>query len=68
MGGENNNTFVVSTVRDKCKRKDSEEEEDEDDDSEDQGDEDDEEEEELTGKKGKKADLCEEEVSGSSML
>ncbi|XP_047457043.1 bromodomain adjacent to zinc finger domain protein 2B isoform X3 [Mugil cephalus] len=62
VGGENNNTFVVSTVRDKCKRKDgdSEEEEDEDDDSEDQ-DEDDEEEEESAGKKGKKADLCEEE-------
>lgn len=61
MGGD-----VIHTARNKCKRKegDSEEEEDEDDDSEDQGDDDnDEEGEESGGKKGKKVDICEEEVS-----
>ncbi|XP_067373156.1 bromodomain adjacent to zinc finger domain protein 2B isoform X4 [Channa argus] len=69
-GGENSPIFVISTSRNKCKRKEgeSEEEEDEDDDSEDQGDdeEDDEEEEEEEeedsgGKKVKKAEICEEE-------
>ncbi|XP_059199016.1 bromodomain adjacent to zinc finger domain protein 2B-like [Centropristis striata] len=63
VGGEDSHTFVIPTVRNKCKRKegDSEEEEDEDDDSEDQGDDDDDEEEESGGKKGKKAEICEEE-------
>ncbi|KAI3356190.1 hypothetical protein L3Q82_017448, partial [Scortum barcoo] len=71
-GGEDNHTFVMPTARHKCKRKegDSEEEEDDDEDSEDQGDDDDEEEEESVGKKGKKAELCEEEdnsVQSASM-
>ncbi|XP_029314808.1 bromodomain adjacent to zinc finger domain protein 2B isoform X2 [Cottoperca gobio] len=62
VGGEDSHTFVIPTARNKCKRKegDSEEEEDEDDDSEDQDDDDDEDE-ESGGKKGKKADVCEEE-------
>uniref|UniRef100_A0A8C4EDA8 Bromodomain adjacent to zinc finger domain 2B n=1 Tax=Dicentrarchus labrax TaxID=13489 RepID=A0A8C4EDA8_DICLA len=66
-GGEDNHTFVIPTARNKCKRKegDSEEDEDEDDDSEDQGDDDDEEEEDLVGKKGKKAEICEEEHGGA---
>lgn len=71
MGGEDSHTFVIPTVKNKCKRKegDSEEEEDEDDDSEDQGDnDDDEDEEESGGRKGKKADMCEEEVSDSMLL
>lgn len=71
MGGEDSHTFVVPTVRNKCKRKegDSEEDEDEDDDSEDQGDDDnDEEAEESGGKKGKKAEICEEEVSDNMTL
>ncbi|XP_069558573.1 bromodomain adjacent to zinc finger domain protein 2B-like isoform X2 [Brachyistius frenatus] len=63
VGGEDSHSFVNPTVRNKCKRKegDSEEEEDEDDDSEDQGEDDEEEEEESVGKKGKKAEICEEE-------
>uniref|UniRef100_A0A3Q1FY71 Bromodomain adjacent to zinc finger domain 2B n=1 Tax=Acanthochromis polyacanthus TaxID=80966 RepID=A0A3Q1FY71_9TELE len=63
VGGEDNHTFIIPTVRSKCKRKegDSEEEEDDDDDSDDQGDDDEEEEEESGGKKGKKAEICEEE-------
>ncbi|XP_028249800.1 bromodomain adjacent to zinc finger domain protein 2B-like isoform X2 [Parambassis ranga] len=63
VGGEDGHTFVVPAVKNKSKRKegDSEEEEEEDDDSEDQGDDDDEEEEESEGKKGKKAEICEEE-------
>uniref|UniRef100_A0A3P8TR78 Bromodomain adjacent to zinc finger domain 2B n=1 Tax=Amphiprion percula TaxID=161767 RepID=A0A3P8TR78_AMPPE len=63
VGGEDNHTFIIPTVRNKCKRKegDSEEEEDDDDDSDDQGDDDEEEEEESGGKKGKKAEICEEE-------
>ncbi|KAM9342253.1 bromodomain adjacent to zinc finger domain protein 2B [Pholidichthys leucotaenia] len=62
VGGEENHTFVISTIRNKCKRKegDSEEEEDEEDGSDDQGDEEEEEEEEMGGKKGKKAEICEE--------
>lgn len=70
MRGEDSLTFVIPTVRNKCKRKDgdSEEEEDEEDDSEDQRDDDDEEEEESGGKKGKKTEICEEEVSDSMML
>lgn len=65
LSGENNNAFVLPSVQSKSKRKegDSEEEEDEDDDSDDQRDDDDEEEEEAVGKKGKKAEICEEEVS-----
>uniref|UniRef100_A0A8C9ZYP5 Bromodomain adjacent to zinc finger domain 2B n=1 Tax=Sander lucioperca TaxID=283035 RepID=A0A8C9ZYP5_SANLU len=63
VGGENSHSLIIPTARNKCKRKegDSEEEEDEDDDSEDQGDDDDDEEEESVGKKGKKAEMCEEE-------
>ncbi|XP_078117921.1 bromodomain adjacent to zinc finger domain protein 2B-like isoform X2 [Sander vitreus] len=63
VGGENSHSLVIPTARNKCKRKegDSEEEEDEDDDSEDQGDDDDDEEEESVGKKGKKAEMCEQE-------
>ena len=64
VGGEDINTSVNPTAsRNKCKRKDgdSEEEDDDDDDSED--DDDDEEEEESVGKKGKKAEIIEEEVS-----
>uniref|UniRef100_A0A3Q1B8Q5 Bromodomain adjacent to zinc finger domain 2B n=1 Tax=Amphiprion ocellaris TaxID=80972 RepID=A0A3Q1B8Q5_AMPOC len=63
VGGEDNHTFIIPTVRNKCKRKegDSEEEEDDDDDSDDQGDDDEDEEEESGGKKGKKAEICEEE-------
>ncbi|XP_040913067.1 bromodomain adjacent to zinc finger domain protein 2B isoform X2 [Toxotes jaculatrix] len=63
VGGEDSHTFVTPTARSKCKRKegDSEEEEDEDDDSEDQGEDDEEEEEDSGGKKGKKAEICEEE-------
>ncbi|CAJ1079290.1 bromodomain adjacent to zinc finger domain protein 2B isoform X1 [Xyrichtys novacula] len=70
-GGEDSHIFIIPTARNKSRRKEgeSEEEEDEDDDSEDQG-EDDEEEEELGGKKGKKAEICEEEdnsVQSASM-
>ncbi|XP_056289566.1 bromodomain adjacent to zinc finger domain protein 2B isoform X2 [Pseudoliparis swirei] len=64
VGGEDCHIVVIPTARNKCKRKDgdSEEEEDEDDTSEDQGeDDDDDEEEELGGRKGKKAEICEEE-------
>lgn len=71
MGGEDCHIVVIPTARNKCKRKDgdSEEEEDEDDTSEDQGeDDDDDEEEELGGRKGKKAEICEEEVSDGTML
>ena len=67
VGGEDINTFVnPAASRNKCKSKegDSEEEEDDDDDSED--DEDDEEEEESVGKKGKKTEIIEEEVSDRS--
>uniref|UniRef100_A0A3P9BJ37 Bromodomain adjacent to zinc finger domain 2B n=1 Tax=Maylandia zebra TaxID=106582 RepID=A0A3P9BJ37_9CICH len=68
--GENNHAFVLVSVQNKSKRKegDSEEEEDEDDDSEDQRDDEEEEEEEAGGKRGKKTDICEEEVSGNIML
>lgn len=68
--GENNHAFVLASVQNKSKRKegDSEEEEDEDDDSEDQRDDEEEEEEEAGGKRGKKTDICEEEVSGNIML
>uniref|UniRef100_A0A3B4EYS2 Bromodomain adjacent to zinc finger domain 2B n=1 Tax=Pundamilia nyererei TaxID=303518 RepID=A0A3B4EYS2_9CICH len=61
---------AVISVQNKSKRKegDSEEEEDEDDDSEDQRDDEEEEEEEAGGKRGKKTDICEEEVSGNKML
>lgn len=70
MGGEDSHTLVIPTARNKCKRKEgeSEEEEDEDDESEDQGDDDEEEEEESGGKKGRKAEICEEEVSDNKML
>lgn len=70
VGGEDSHTFVVPAIKNKSKRKegDSEEEEEEDDDSEDQGDDDEEEEEESEGKKGKKAEICEEEVSGSPLM
>ncbi|XP_031714189.1 bromodomain adjacent to zinc finger domain protein 2B-like isoform X2 [Anarrhichthys ocellatus] len=63
VGGEDSHTFVIPAARNKCKRKegDSEEEEDEDDTSEDQGEDDDDEEEELGGRKGKTAEICEEE-------
>uniref|UniRef100_A0A7N8WZP9 Bromodomain adjacent to zinc finger domain 2B n=1 Tax=Mastacembelus armatus TaxID=205130 RepID=A0A7N8WZP9_9TELE len=67
VGLEDSHSFVIPTGRNKCKRKegDSEEEEDEDDDSEDQGDEEEEEEEESGGKKGKKAEMCEDEDDGA---
>ncbi|KAK2839735.1 hypothetical protein Q5P01_013475 [Channa striata] len=68
VGGDDSPIFVISTSRNKCKRKEgeSEEEEDEEDDSEDQGDDDEDEdeedeEEESGGKKAKKAETCEEE-------
>ncbi|KAG7503789.1 bromodomain adjacent to zinc finger domain protein 2B-like isoform X1 [Solea senegalensis] len=63
VGGEDNLTFVIPNAKNKCKQKegDSEEEEDEDDDTEDQGDDEDEDEEDSGGKKGKKAEICEEE-------
>uniref|UniRef100_A0A672IA54 DDT domain-containing protein n=1 Tax=Salarias fasciatus TaxID=181472 RepID=A0A672IA54_SALFA len=63
-GAEDNTAFTLPTIRNKRKRKDgdSEEEEDEEDDSDDQGDEDEDEEEEPGGKKGKKVDICDEEV------
>ncbi|XP_053184463.1 bromodomain adjacent to zinc finger domain protein 2B-like [Scomber japonicus] len=63
VGGEDSHASVIPTARNKCKRKegDSDEEEDEDDESEDQGDDDDEEEEESGGKKGRKAEICDEE-------
>lgn len=69
MGGEDSHTFVTPTARNKCKSKegDSEEEEDEDDTSEDQGEEDDDDEESV-GTKGKKAEICEEEVSDGMTL
>uniref|UniRef100_A0A8C7V6A6 Bromodomain adjacent to zinc finger domain 2B n=1 Tax=Oncorhynchus mykiss TaxID=8022 RepID=A0A8C7V6A6_ONCMY len=66
VGGEEIQSLGTSTPGQKRKRKggDSEEDEDEDEDSEDQGDEDDdEEEEEERGKKGKKVETCEDEVS-----
>uniref|UniRef100_A0AAQ4NZ36 Bromodomain adjacent to zinc finger domain 2B n=1 Tax=Gasterosteus aculeatus aculeatus TaxID=481459 RepID=A0AAQ4NZ36_GASAC len=68
VGGEDSHTFVTPTARNKCKSKegDSEEEEDEDDTSEDQGEEEDDDEESV-GTKGKKAEICEEEVSDASM-
>lgn len=70
MGGEDSHASVIPTARNKCKRKegDSDEEEDEDDESEDQGDDDDEEEEESGGKKGRKAEICDEEVSDKKIL
>uniref|UniRef100_A0A665UVF8 Bromodomain adjacent to zinc finger domain 2B n=1 Tax=Echeneis naucrates TaxID=173247 RepID=A0A665UVF8_ECHNA len=63
VGGEDVHTCVIPTARSKCKRKEgeSEEEEDEDDDSEDQGEDDDEDDDDSGGKKGKKAEICEEE-------
>lgn len=69
LRGEDSFTFVSPPVRNKCKRKegDSEEEDDDEDDSEDQREDDEEEEEESGGKKGKKTDICEEEVSDSMM-
>lgn len=69
MGGEDSRTLVIPAVTNKSKNKegDSEEEEDEDDDTEDQGDDDDEDEEESGGRKGKKTDVCEEEVSDSKL-
>ncbi|XP_034430943.1 LOW QUALITY PROTEIN: bromodomain adjacent to zinc finger domain protein 2B [Hippoglossus hippoglossus] len=63
VGGDDSLTFVIPTARSKCKRKegDSEEEEEDDDDSEDQSDDDEEEEEDSGERKGKKAEMCEEE-------
>lgn len=70
MGVGDSHIFVIPPARNKCKRKegDSEEEDDEEDDSEDQGDEEEEDEEESVGKKGKKAELCDEEVSDGVRL
>lgn len=68
---ENSQTSVKSTARQKCKRKEgeSEDEDDEEEDTEDQGDEDDdEEEEESGGKKGKKPEICDEEVSDNTLF
>ena len=62
-GGEDGQALGTPTAGRKRKRKDvdSEEDEDEDEDSDDEVD--DEDEEEAGGKRGKKADACEEEVS-----
>ncbi|XP_068613066.1 bromodomain adjacent to zinc finger domain protein 2B-like [Brachionichthys hirsutus] len=65
--GLDDHVFVIPTARNKCKRKEGDSEEDEEEDSEDQGDDDDEEEEESVGKRGRKAEICEEEDDGARL-